>query len=136
MAKTTPPASESEPTPVEPADVGREADHGRRRRLIAAAVVGAIVIAAGSAAITASALTGGVLPEAMGGMSGAGATATPRSTPGPVVDTTGFPTGGPGIFTDTCARTKTAPNDPILMPGMAGSSMQHDFFGNTATTAS
>ncbi len=54
------------------------------------------------------------------------------------VNTAGFPSGGrnPGIFTDTCARTQTAPNDPIQMPGRAGLSMQHDFFGNRAINAS
>ena len=26
----------------------------------------------------------------------------------------------PGIFTDTCERASTAPNDPIMMPGMTG----------------
>jgi hypothetical protein len=100
-------------------------------RLIAATIIGALVIAGGSAAITAYALTGDASSGGMGAMS---PTTTP--TPGPSVDTTGFPTGGPGIFTDMCARTKTAPDDPILMHGMPGSSMQHDFFGNTATTAS
>jgi hypothetical protein len=53
------------------------------------------------------------------------------------VDTAGFPSGGknPGIFTDICKHTLTAPNDPILMPGMTGESMQHDFFGNLAPTS-
>jgi hypothetical protein len=106
-------------------------------RLIAASIIGALVIAGGSAAVTAYALTGGSASASMEGMSGATPTTpTPPATPGPSVDTSGFPTGGPGIFTDTCARTKTAPDDPILMHGMPGSSMQHDFFGNTATTAS
>jgi hypothetical protein len=31
--------------------------------------------------------------------------------------------------------TKTLPNDPIMMPGMTGMSMQHDFFGNPAVDA-
>ncbi|MGH7910724.1 MAG: DUF1996 domain-containing protein, partial [Candidatus Dormibacteraceae bacterium] len=53
------------------------------------------------------------------------------------VNLTGFPTGGKnaGIFTDTCRLAKTAPNDPIMMPGMPGMSMQHNFFGNTGTGA-
>jgi len=111
---------------------------GRRVRLIAAAVIGAVVIAGGSAAVTASALSGGSGPEPMGAMPGmsAGSGQAETASPGPVVNTTGFPTGGPGIFTDTCTRTKTAPNDPILMPGMTGMSMQHDFYGNTGTSAS
>ncbi len=64
--------------------------------------------------------------------------ARPVSVVLPAVNTTGFPSGGvnPGIFTDTCMLTTTAPNDPILMPGMTGRSMQHDFFGNTHPSAS
>jgi hypothetical protein len=83
---------------------------------------------------------------AIGAVAIAGATATattlllkPSATVAtlPAVDTAGFPSGGanPGIFTDTCKRTTTAPNDPILMPGMTGSSMQHDFFGNLHPSA-
>ncbi|MGO4536094.1 DUF1996 domain-containing protein [Leifsonia sp. 2MCAF36] len=77
----------------------------------------ALVLAAGTAAVTAAAVT----------------TVTP-----PRVSTTGFPSGGsnPGIFTDTCEKASTAPNDPIMMPGMTGMSMQHDFFGNRTVTAS
>ena len=50
----------------------------------------------------------------------------------------GFPSGpgDPGIFTDRCAFSHEAPDDPILDAGMTGMSMQHDFFGNTATDAS
>jgi len=109
----------------------------RRIRLIAAAVVGALVIAGGSAAVTAFALNGNAESGSMGGMPGMGATpsGSPSAAPDPVVNTAGFPTGGPGIFTDTCAHTTTAANDPILMPGMTGKAMQHDFFGNTTTTA-
>jgi hypothetical protein len=121
------------------ADPGDAHDPARRHRirLIAAVIAGALVIAAGSATATAFALT-----STSGGSMGAmgPSTATPQTTPstgaGPVVNTAGFPTGGPGIFTDTCQRTTTAANDPILMPGMTGMSMQHDFFGNTGTTAS
>ena len=111
---------------------------GRRIRLTAAVIVGALVIAGGSAALTAVALKGGFETGGMGAMPGMGASSTPGDpvAQGPTVDTAGFPAGGPGIFTDTCARTTTAANDPIMMPGMTGMSMQHDFFGNTATTAS
>ncbi|MEO6533079.1 MAG: DUF1996 domain-containing protein [Pseudolysinimonas sp.] len=120
-------------------DDGRPDDgRGRRTRLIAAAIVGALVIAGGSAAVTAVALNGGSTSNPMGampGMSDSPATSAPVAQ-GLTVNTAGFPTGGPGIFTDTCLRNTTAPNDPILMPGMTGMSMQHDFFGNTATSAS
>jgi hypothetical protein len=108
----------------------------RRARLIAAVVVIALIIA-GASTLTAYAVAGGVWPGAPGALPGT--TGTPSGTnpnTGPAVNTAGFPTGGTGIFTDTCLRTKTAPNDPILMPGMTGQSMQHDFFGNVATTAS
>ncbi|HEV7184143.1 MAG TPA: DUF1996 domain-containing protein [Leifsonia sp.] len=65
------------------------------------------------------------------------AAAVASSAP-PRVATAGFPSGGtnPGIFTDTCTRSRTAPDDPIMMPGMTGMSMQHDFFGNPAVDAS
>jgi hypothetical protein len=84
---------------------------------IAIASVVALVLTVGTAAVTAVAVT----------------TATP-----PRVSTAGFPSGGrnPGIFTDTCTLASTAPNDPIMMPGMTGMSMQHDFFGNRTVTAS
>ncbi len=44
--------------------------------------------------------------------------------------------GGVGIFTESCRYSHSAGADPILMPGMTGMSMQHDFFGNTTTNAS
>ncbi len=44
------------------------------------------------------------------------------------------PTGG--FFRSHCTLSHTRPDDPILMPGMAGESMVHDFFGNTTTSAS
>ncbi|HEU0205258.1 MAG TPA: DUF1996 domain-containing protein [Pseudolysinimonas sp.] len=113
----------------------RDPARARRIRLIAAAIAGALVIAAGSATVTAFALTR-TSDGAMGAMEPSTAAPTATAGAGPVVNTAGFPTGGPGIFTDTCLRTTTAPNDPILMPGMTGMSMQHDFFGNTGTTAS
>jgi hypothetical protein len=126
------------PAPIDPEPSANtasgRAENGGRIRLIAAVVIAALVIAGGSAAITAYAWTGGPLSTAMGAMPGMSATSSAPA--GPVVNTAGFPTGGPGIFTDTCVRTKTAPDDPILMHGMPGSSMQHDFFGNTGTTAS
>jgi hypothetical protein len=85
--------------------------------VLALGAVAVLVLAAGTAAATAAAVT--------------------ATTP-PGISTAGFPAGGdgPGIFTDACARASTAPNDPIMMPGMTGMSMQHDFFGNRAVTAS
>lgn len=83
----------------------------------AIAFAAALVLAAGTAAATSAAV----------------ASSAPAR-----VGTTGFPSGGtnPGIFTDTCTRSKTAPDDPIMMPGMTGMSMQHDFFGNPSVDAS
>ena len=108
--------------------------HRRRIRMIALAIGAALVIAGGSATLTAFALA--PAGPTMSGMPGTANSPAAAPSAAPSVDTAGFPTGGPGIFTDSCLRTKTAPNDPILMPGMTGASMQHDFFGNTATTAS
>jgi len=90
----------------------------------------------------------GVLGVAIGSASSSGHStsmgSSSSSPAGPVaidpvvVDTAGLPSGGvnPGIFTDTCQLTLTAPNDPILMPGMTGKSMQHNFFGNLDPTSS
>jgi hypothetical protein len=43
--------------------------------------------------------------------------------------------GGPGThgFVVRCGLSKSAPVDPIVMPGMAGMSHNHEFFGNTTT---
>jgi hypothetical protein len=41
-----------------------------------------------------------------------------------------------GFFRSHCTLSHTRPDDPILMPAMAGESMVHDFFGNTTTSAS
>jgi Domain of unknown function (DUF1996) len=70
---------------------------------------------------------------------GGGSTATAAtSTPAPPVDVSGFPPspGGGGIFTDRCRFSHEAADDPVLMPNMTGQSMQHDFYGNTTTSAS
>jgi hypothetical protein len=112
-----------------------------KRQLVIFAASGAVVLAAASAATVSS-----VVAINLAAASGAAATADPGASagaadpsepPAPPVDTAGFPSGGrnPGIFTDTCTLTKTLPNDPIMMPGMTGMSMQHDFFGNPAVDA-
>ncbi|MGH7920518.1 MAG: DUF1996 domain-containing protein [Candidatus Dormibacteraceae bacterium] len=56
----------------------------------------------------------------------------------PPISTKGFPKGnrGAGIFTDRCAFSHEAADDPILHPDKPGQSMQHDFYGNTTTAAS
>jgi hypothetical protein len=98
---------------------------------VAAAAV--LVLTAGSAAATAA-----IVSANMSARTRTAPGSSSVSTAGSSVDTAGFPTGGinPGIFTDTCTLTKTLPNDPIMMPGMTGMSMQHDFFGNPAVGAS
>ena len=45
------------------------------------------------------------------------------------------PAANVGIMVESCGYSHTTNADPILMPGMAGMSMLHDFFGNTATSA-
>lgn len=97
-------------------------------------VVSAVSLAAAVVVLIGVGVVGGV--AVAGGLPSASAAGTATPTPsGPAVDTAGFPTGI-GIFTDTCTRTHTTADDPILMPGMTGQSMQHDFFGNRAVTAS
>ena len=111
----------ADPTPTPPA-----ATPPKRRGLLIAGLVAAGVL-----------VVGGI--GAAGAAVNAIATAAPHpSTPPVTVSTAGFPSGGknPGIFTDTCKLVLTATNDPILMPGMTGESMQHDFFGNLAPTSS
>jgi hypothetical protein len=38
-------------------------------------------------------------------------------------------------FISSCLPSHTAGDDPIVMPGMPGMAMRHDFFGNTGTNA-
>jgi hypothetical protein len=69
--------------------------------------------------------------------SSAAAATSSASKPAPPINVSGFPRGqgGGGIFTDRCRFSHEAADDPILMPGMTGQSMQHDFYGNTTTSA-
>jgi hypothetical protein len=102
--------------------------------VVIAAAASAVVLAAASAAAVSSLVSVNLASASTASSASAGSGATSTAP----VDTTGFPSGGrnPGIFTDTCTLTKTLPNDPIMMPGMTGMSMQHDFFGNPAVVAS
>jgi hypothetical protein len=56
----------------------------------------------------------------------------------PSVSTAGFPSGPTqaGIFTDRCGYSHMLADDPILAPNDPGAAMHHDFYGNTATSAS
>ena len=76
----------------------------------------------------------GAAAAAPGNATTAGSGSVADST---AVSTAGFPSGAgnPGIFTDRCGFSHEAPDDPILMPGETGMSMQHDFYGNTGTSA-
>jgi hypothetical protein len=96
----------------------------RRRVAVAAAVFVMVGVAVG-------------LSVAAGNWGGSTATAA-AATSAPPVNVSGFPhgQGGGGIFTDRCRFSHEAADDPILMPAMAGMSMQHDFYGNTTTNAS
>lgn len=101
----------------------------RRTRWITAGALGlALVAGAGTAVALAANGSGGT-------MSGSGHTAGRTSGN---VKTTGFPSGGhnPGIFTDRCDFTHEAADDPIMAPDKPGQAMHHEFFGNTATSAS
>lgn len=100
--------------------------------VVALVVVGGVGVAIGLSATRPNSAAAAAAP----GSAAANSAAPDASGSAPRVDTAGFPHGQGGIFTDTCTRTKTAADDPILMPGMAGKSMQHEFFGNTGTTAS
>jgi hypothetical protein len=111
-----------------------------QRSLLIVVVAGVVVLAAASAAVVSSVVAVN-FASASGPLSARSSAPTSGPAPGAPstapVDTAGFPSGGvnPGIFTDTCTLTKTLPNDPIMMPGMTGMSMQHDFFGNPAVDA-
>ena len=115
-----------------------------KRPLFVLAASGVVILAAASAAAVSSIVavnlasaSGFPTSSSTGMLSGSGTSAGSGASSTAPVDTTGFPSGGrnPGIFTDTCTLTKTLPNDPIMMPGMTGMSMQHDFFGNPAVDA-
>jgi hypothetical protein len=81
-----------------------------------------------------------VLGVAAGGVTAAAVASQDTSgSPLPLhVATAGFPSGPrqPGIFTDRCGYSHELADDPILAPGKPGTSMHHNFYGNTRTTAS
>ena len=105
----------------------RRLTHVRRRWLVAGA----------TALVVTGSVTGVVLATS-GSAATVGSGAAPAAATLPPIATAGFPSGAdqPGIFTDRCAYSHEAADDPILAPGDAGAAMHHDFFGNTTTTAS
>ena len=58
---------------------------------------------------------------------------TSRTVTTPTVSTAGYPSGErqTGIFTDRCAYSHEAADDPILAPNDPGAAMHHNFYGNT-----
>jgi hypothetical protein len=94
--------------------------------------------AAAAAALAVAGVAVGFTVASSGGGSTAAAATAATSSPPPPVNVSTFPPGrgGGGIFTDRCRFSHEAADDPILMPNMAGQSMQHDFYGNTTTSAS
>jgi hypothetical protein len=95
----------------------------RTRLLIAAGVT--ITVAAGGAGIALAATRASNTTHPVAGAAPkASAPATPAAS-----------SASSAIFTDTCRLTKVAAIDPLLMPGMTGMSMEHDFFGNTQVSA-
>ncbi len=114
---------------MSPDPIGASPSRVRRRLRITLGVIAVALLCAGTAVATTTATS------AMTSARRA-SDASPASVDG--VSTAGFPSGGrnPGIFTDNCTRTRTADDDPIMMPGMTGMSMGHDFFGNERPSAS
>jgi hypothetical protein len=102
-----------------------------RPRRVGAVVLGVVALVGCTAAVTAAAVgSPAPMPASAPGTS-AGAVAAPP------VSTAGFPSGPkePGIFTDRCAYSHEAADDPILAPKQPGAAMHHNFYGNTATSA-
>jgi hypothetical protein len=93
------------------------------------------VIIAACAVVTACAVTAVVLATTG---SAQGTAASAAAAPLPPISTAGFPSGPgqPGIFTDRCAYSHEAADDPILASNDGGAAMHHNFFGNATTSAS
>jgi Domain of unknown function (DUF1996) len=113
---------------------------GSGRRRAAVLTIGAVIIVLTAAGVTVATVSSATV-------SGTGVSSAPVSAPpSPIgaatvsqpVDTSGFPTGAgqPGIFTDRCGYSHEAADDPILAPNDPGAAMHHNFYGNTATSAS
>jgi hypothetical protein len=118
-----------------------------RARSLTVAIAAGLCVIGGTAAVTASAIGS---PPASSGQNASstdpvGASMTPMTlspsatgSSAPSVSTQGFPSGPneTGIFTDRCAYSHSAADDPILAPNDPGRAMHHDFYGNTTTSAS
>jgi hypothetical protein len=120
--------------------------------MIGGGVVMALVVAGGTAAglaITSGGSTTVFPPTTTPTSAAAPMTAVPSSTPSSAptqaTPTTSLPITNAGeatptseaskLISDTCLYSHEANDDPILMPGQAGQSMAHDFYGNVTTSA-
>ncbi len=101
--------------------------HRRRWAIVAAVVLAAAAVGGGTAYALSANTTDTAAPSGP-------ATSTAPSSSGPMSKMNGAAPQS-AIFTDTCALTRTANDDPILYPGQAGVAMLHNFFGNTGVTA-
>ena len=113
-----------------------------RARLIATATVAAIAAAGvpvahvfgidrlASAPVAPAGAASGPKPSATPGQP------TPPESSGSAGRARGRRVPAIGFFRSVCRYSHTASDDPILMPGMSGMAMEHDFFGNTTTNAS
>jgi hypothetical protein len=112
-----------------------------RARSVTVAVVAGLCVIGGTAAVTASAMSSSSTMSSSPAMdSSSGVQSAPSIIAGPAappVSTQGFPSGPmeTGIFTDRCAYSHSAADDPILAPNDPGAAMHHDFYGNTTTSA-
>jgi len=59
----------------------------------------------------------------------------PASAPAPETGSSATTALVAELISDTCLYSHEANDDPILMPGQAGQSMAHDFYGNLTTSA-
>lgn len=93
------------------------------------------VVLFGTAALSVLVLAGGVTAAAVTSLSSGATGGATAVSGGTAVSTAGFPSGA-GIFTDSCAYSHEAADDPILAPNDPGAAMHHNFYGNTTTSAS
>lgn len=105
-------------------------------RLSSSPVVGALALAVLIASLAAAATPARAAEAAPTGAGGEGvplAGAVVAAAPGALPARPPFQK--PGIFRSTCALSHVAMDDPIVHPGMPGTSHSHEFFGNTTTSA-
>jgi hypothetical protein len=109
---------------------------------VVAIVATVVVVSAGGTAAGFALTLGGASSAASPTPAAPKAASAPLSTqPIPSSTTTAVPAMPPAtdtpsvLISDTCFYSHEANDDPILDPGRTGTSMAHDFFGNTSTSA-